>query len=391
MKPQSYLNLGIWICNSVICLKRIFELVAMATIAISLCGEGRGHATRICSLVEQLEEYHEIRVYTSDDGYQFLKNKFSDGHPRVTVLRIPGITFQYSGGRLDVIRTIKTGLNYNAREIGALIDRLICDLETYRVSLAITDFEPSLPRAAARCGIPLISVDHQHFLLAYELDALPQMLQWHAWFIGNAVWMYVSEASETIISAFFRPKIRSGWEHVIQAGPLLRHEITSKVPRDDGYVLSYLRKHTPWSMIEILADCGLPIKVYGLGERASIGKISFQPIDESQFAEDLAHCHAVVSAAGNQLIGEALHLGKPMFALPEKAHGEQSINSYFLRDTGCGEFEYLEHVTLHQVKNFLDNLDQYRGPLSKMVGQMDGTQAVIAVIQRWIRQHKSTS
>jgi len=54
-------------------------------------------------------------------------------------------------------------------------------------------------------------------------------------------------------------------------------------------------------------------------------------------------------------------------------------------------FEYLEHVTLHQVKNFLDNLDQYRGPLSKMVGQMDGTQAVIAVIQRWIRQHKSTS
>ena len=94
----------------------------MATIAISLCGEGRGHATRICALVEELEQYHEIRVYTSDDGYHFLQNKFSDGHPRVTVLKIPGITFQYSGGHLDVIRTIKTGLEYNAKEIGALVD-----------------------------------------------------------------------------------------------------------------------------------------------------------------------------------------------------------------------------------------------------------------------------
>jgi len=363
----------------------------MATIAISLCGEGRGHATRICALVEKLEQYHEIRVYTSDDGYHFLQNKFSDGHPSVTVLKIPGITFQYSGGHLDVIRTIKTGLDYNAKEIGALVDWLIRDLETYRVSLAITDFEPGLPRAAARYGIPLISVDHQHFLLAYELDALPQLLQWHAWFIGNAVWMYVSEASETIISAFFRPKLRSGWEHVIQVGPLLRHEIISKVPRDDGYVLSYLRRHTPWSMIEILADCGLPVKVYGLGERASIGKLSFQPIDEYQFAEDLAHCRAVVSAAGNQLIGEALHLGKPMFVLPETAHGEQSTNSYFLRDTKCGDFEYLEQVTLCQVKSFLDNLEQYKVPLSKMVGRMDGTQNVVEIIQRWIYQHESNS
>lgn len=106
----------------------------MATIAISLCGEGRGHATRICSLIERLEQIHEIRVYSSDDGYNFLKDKFSNSHPSVTVSRIPGITFQYSGGRLDVIRTIKTGLEYQACEIGNLVDRLIGDLETYNVS-----------------------------------------------------------------------------------------------------------------------------------------------------------------------------------------------------------------------------------------------------------------
>jgi uncharacterized protein (TIGR00661 family) len=362
----------------------------MATIAISLCGEGRGHATRICSLIERLERIHEIRVYSYDDGYKFLKDRFSDGHPTVTVSRIPGITFQYSGGRLDVIRTIKTGLEYQASEVGKLVDQLINELETHNVSLAITDFEPGLPRAAARCGIPLISVDHQHFLLAYEIDALPQILQWHAWFIGNAVWMYVSEASETIVSAFFKPKLRSGWEHVVQVGPLLRHEITSKEPRDGGYVLSYLRKHTPFSMIEILADCGLPVKVYGLGERESFGQLSFQPIDEHQFVEDLANCRAVISAAGNQLIGEALHLGKPIFVLPERAHGEQSMNSFFLREMDCGDFEYLENITLEQVKNFLDNLDQYRVPLGKVVGQMDGTETVLEIIHRLMNRQEGS-
>ena len=362
----------------------------MATIAISLCGEGRGHATRVCSLIERLESIHDIRVYSYDDGYKFLQDKFSFGHPTVTVSRIPGITFQYNGGRLDVMQTIKTGLEYYANEVGNLVDQLIDELDKYDVSLAITDFEPGLPRAAARYGIPLISVDHQHFLLAYELDALPQILQWHAWFIGNAVWMYVSEASETIVSSFFKPKRRLGWEHVVQVGPLLRHEITSKVPRDEGYVVSYLRKHTPFSMIEILADCGLPVRVYGLGERDPIGQLTFRPIDQNQFVEDLTNCRAVISAAGNQLIGEALHLGKPMFVLPEGSHGEQSMNSFFLRAMGCGDFEYLEHVTLSQVKNFLGNLDQYGVPLQKVVGQMDGTDAVLEIIQRWLDQQEDS-
>ena len=145
-------------------------------------------------------------------------------------------------------------------------------------------------------------------------------------------------------------------------------------------------------MIEILADCGLPVKVYGLGARESIGQLSFQPIDEHQFVEDLANCRAVISAAGNQLIGEALHLGKPMFVLPERAHGEQSTNSFFLRNMACGDFEYLENVTLDQVKSFLENLEQYCVPLKKVVGQMDGTAAVLKIIQRWMsRQEDSRS
>ena len=81
-----------------------------------------------------------------------------------------------------------------------------------------------------------------------------------------------------------------------------------------------------------------------------------------------------------------------MFVLPERAHGEQSMNSFFLREMACGDFEYLENVTLDQVKSFLGNLDQYRVPLGKVVGQMDGTKTVLEIVQRWMnRQEDSRS
>lgn len=355
----------------------------MARIAISVCGEGRGHATRIATLIEHLVHEHELLVYTSADALTFLRGRFAAEDPgRVDIREIPGIVFQYTGGRLDVMRSIAAGLDYQARQLGPLVDRLIGELEVFGADLAITDFEPALPRAASREGIPLVSVDHQHFLLAYDLDALPWSLQWNAWFMSHAVWLYVAEAADTVVSAFFRPPLRRGWEHVVQVGPLLRDAITRAVPRDEGFVVSYLRRHTPFSAIEALADCGMPVKVYGLGARDHVGNVSFHTINEQRFLEDLAGCTAVVAAAGNQLIGEALHLGKPLLVLPERAHAEQMMNSHFLAGMGCGQFALLEEITRDQVRAFLDDRERFRPALAPLAGRMDGTPEVLQVIRQ---------
>ncbi|MDA1039139.1 MAG: glycosyltransferase [Planctomycetota bacterium] len=354
----------------------------MAKIVISVCGEGRGHATRIATLVEHLINDHEVLVYTSADALSFLRTRFTGEGSQVDVREIPGIVFEYTGGRLDVMRSIAAGLDYQARQLGPLVDRLIRELEVFQADLAITDFEPALPRAASREGIPLVSVDHQHFLLAYDLDALPWSLQWNAWFMSHAVWLYVAEAADTVVSAFFRPPLRRGWEHVVQVGPLLRDAITRAVPRDEGFMVSYLRRHTPFSAIEALADCGIPVKVYGLGGRDHVGNVSFHTINEQRFIDDLAGCTAVVAAAGNQLIGEALHLGKPMLVLPERAHAEQMMNSHFLAGMGCGEFALLEEITCDQVRAFLDNRSRFQPALAPLAGHMDGTPDVLRVIRQ---------
>lgn len=352
----------------------------VSRIAISLCGEGRGHATRVSTLVGRLEADHDVLVWTSADALTFLRQQFATGHPRVRIEEVPGVVFEYSGGRLDVMKSIAAGLDYQARLLGPLVDQMLRELEIFGADLAIADFEPALPRAAGRMGIPLVSVDHQHFLLTYDLDSLPRSLQWNAWFMSHAVWMYVMEASDTVVSAFFRPPLRRGWEHVVQVGPLLRREILDATPRDDGFILSYLRRHTPFSAIEALADCGMPVRVYGLGQRDAVGQVSFHAIDERAFVADLTACRGLVSAAGNQLIGEALHLGKPLLVLPERAHAEQTINAHFLAAEGCGEFVPLERVDTAAVRGFLDRREMFAASLATRQGGMDGLPAAARAI-----------
>ncbi|MFM7108111.1 MAG: glycosyltransferase family protein [Planctomycetaceae bacterium] len=351
----------------------------MARIAISLCGEGRGHASRIATLLERMPPGHEVRIYAAAEGFEFLARRFPAGGA-VRVTEIPGIVFQYTAGRLDNLRSIAAGFRFQSRQLGPLVDRLQADLLEFGADLAVTDFEPGLPRAAARLGIPLVSIDHQHFLRAYDLRSLPRTLQWRAWFIGLAVWLYDVRATDTVISAFFRPPLRAGWERVVQVGPLLRPEILAATPTRGDHLVSYLRRHTPSSAIEALAGCGMPVRIYGLGARDPVGGASFHDIDERRFVADLAGCRAVVSAAGNQLIGEALHLGKPMLLLPERAHVEQSINSHFLVAMGAGEFCHPERVSAARIREFVARLDRYSTAADAHRGRMDGTPAVLDVI-----------
>jgi len=354
----------------------------MARIAIGVCGEGRGHAARAATLLERLGGRHEFLVATTDEALALLAARAGAGTAAVRFLDVPGIRFEYVGGRIDVSRSIGAGLWYGWRRLPTILDRVTRALADFQADLVITDFEPVLPRAARRLGIPVVSVDHQHFLLAYDLRDLPRRLRWQATCMGIAVRLYVRGAADTVVSAFFRPPPARGWEHVVQVGPLLRGAVLTAEPSAGGHVVSYLRRHTPPTVLEALADCGLPVKVYGLGGRESCGGMSFHEIDERRFVADLAGCTAVVAAGGNQLIGEALHLGKPLLALPEQAHAEQAMNGHFLRGMGCGDFVPLERVDADRVRAFLGGLDLYRPALAALAGRMDGAGDVLRVIER---------
>ncbi len=351
----------------------------MAMIYYSMAGEGRGHAARARSVVECIKQQHKVVLLAPDEAFDFLAPRY-ERDPQVEVRRLPGLRFHYNEGRLSLRKSVGLGLGYLA-QLGTRAAELAEVMRREKPALAIADFEAILPRAAERCGVPLVSLNHQHFLLAYDLAELPRRLRFHAWLMSWVVAAHHTWQRETIVSSFFAPPLRRGWERAVQVGPLLRPELTRIEPSEGEYLITYLRKHTPWRVVEMLAELDQPIVVYGLGERPSCGKLRFLAVDENSFMRHLAGCRAYIGAAGNQTIGEAIHLGKPLFVLPERKHHEQRINAHFVRQMGVGDWNLLESVESGSLRRFLDRLNEYRSRLVEYRGRFDGTPRAVEVIR----------
>ncbi len=366
----------------------------MAKIFYSMAGEGRGHAVRVRTLVEHLRHDHELVLFAPDEAYDFLVKSYGDGQSvdNVRLVRIPGIKFHYTGGKLDLFKSIGYGLSYARRELPQLVDALHRRIEAEQPDLCISDFEPSLPRAARKAGVPLMSIDHQHVLLAYDLRSLPLMLRRYAWWMSWSIRCYYGRGDyEAVASSFYSPPLKPGFGHVSQVGPMLREDLVATVPQQGNFLLSYLRANTPPRVLETLSGSGWDVRVYGLGERPQQGRVTFHAINEQRFVNDLASCAALVSAAGNQLLGESLFLGKPVFAIPEEMHHEQQINACFLKQMGAGDWTTLETLSSVHLSKFLSRLDDYRASTAALCGRLNGTPDALGAIRNAIARRSRPS
>jgi UDP:flavonoid glycosyltransferase YjiC (YdhE family) len=60
-----------------------------------------------------------------------------------------------------------------------------------------------------------------------------------------------------------------------------------------------------------------------------------------------------VCTAGNQLVGEALHFGKPVLACPEVGNREQEINARLLAASGAGCWMPFDRLDERALREFL--------------------------------------
>lgn len=330
----------------------------MARIFFSVSGEGRGHAARARTIVEALRDRHEFTLFSYGMAYDFLAGAYRESSD-VEVRRIPGMEFRYTGQQLDYFKSVLGAIPFMLNQRKP-VDDLATAIRRERVDLVVTDFEPLLPRAAERCGVPYVSLDHQHFLVVNDLSSLPWPLRWRAWLMGLSVPHFYRRQAKTIVSSFYAPPVKASARNVVQTGVLLRNEILRAKPTDGGRLLAYMRRFENPALIETLANCGLPVRLYGLGVRPPVGGVEFREIDERTFVEDLVSCRALVSSAGNQLVGEALYLKKPVLAIPERGNFEQAVNAHFLKQMACGDWVADEAFGPASLTRFLARLDEFR-------------------------------
>ncbi len=353
----------------------------MATIFYSMAGEGRGHATRVRAVAQHLRARHDVVLFCPGAAHAFLAPLFADD-PRVTVEPLPGLFFRYdSRDRVHALRTAGSALRY-ACALPRLVDRLAARVERERPALVISDFEPALPRAARRVGVPVVSLSHQAFLLACDLRQLPRGLRVHAALMGLVVRAFQARPTATIVSSFYAAPLKPGYAHAHQTGVLLRPAIRASRPRRGAHLVCYLRRALPINVARALQATGRPVRIYGLGERPPEGRLEFRAIDEEGFVADLASAEALISTAGNQLVGEALFLGKPVFAIPEDNNREQSINAWFLRASGAGDWSSAAKLRASDLTAFLARLEDHRRALQSL--SVDGTPRTLRLIDACI-------
>jgi uncharacterized protein (TIGR00661 family) len=160
---------------------------------------------------------------------------------------------------------------------------------------------------------------------------------------------------------------------------MLRRRILEARPEDRGHLSVYVRRPKSVEMIEPLRGLGMPARVYGLGARERQGNVQFFDIHPERFVEDLATSTALVTTAGNQLVGEALYLGKPVLAVPEPDNKEQEINAHYVATMGVGQAVLGHQLSKQSLASFVEGTDFYRERINRQ--RMCGNEITLRIIE----------
>jgi uncharacterized protein (TIGR00661 family) len=346
-------------------------------IAYGVMGYGRGHATRTASVLPALMQGHEITVYAGGDAYEVLA-------PQFPTVRIPVIGYRYNArGGHSFPRTIADNLApmsdllFGGQGM-ASVEREFLARDT---QLVISDSEAWTHRVAQKLRLPRISFDHIG-IIGYCKPHFPADL----WLTGlRDAWGYrtLMGVPERILISSFYPA-EPLYPHTKIVGPMLRDEVLRAKATNGNYLLCYFNKGEHQYQPHIdralrLLDC--PVVIYGTPYRGRVENLDFRAPSNEGFVRDLAGCRAVLSTAGNQTIGEAIHLGKPILAVPEDAF-EQRLNAHIIEKMGVGMRAGLRSLTPSDVDRFLGHNAWYRSNMQDHA--RDGRREAIEVLHRYV-------
>lgn len=348
-------------------------------IAYGVMGYGRGHAMRTLSVLPALMQEHEVTVFTAGDAYEVLAPKFP-------TVRIPMVGYRYNDrGSHSLLKTIGGNLAPMADLLlqGHGMDGVEREFRDRGIELVISDSEAWCHRTAQRLGIPRISFDHVG-ILAYCKPHFPPEL-WLAGMRDAVGYRALMGIPERILISSFYPA-EGQYPGVKLVGPMLRDVVKATRPTRGDYLLAYFNKgeHQYRPHIDrALRLLDLPVRVYGTPYRGQVENLDFRPLSSEWFVHDLAGCRAVLSTAGNQLIGEAIHFGKPILAVPEDAF-EQRLNAHMIERMGVGMKSSLAGLTPSDIDRFLANEHSYRSRMREHAG--DGRDEAIATLRHFIAE-----
>ena len=346
----------------------------MARILYSCCGEGQGHSSRVLTVSRALVALgHEVKILASNKAFAVLNSRLPD------VREIPGFTFVYRHNRVELIASFWGNLPL-LRQRSRVIREIRELIETWQPHLAITDFEPFLPRAAKLSGLRCISLDHQG-VIPHARPKLPLSQKIPALAARSVVRITSHCEAAQLATSFFYPDAPPGG-NVEFFPPILREKVLRITPRDDSYVVVYQTSSSMTQLPKLLKQLPFKFKVFAFEHEGEDGNISYFPRSDTRFIEEVGGASWVLTNGGYTLMSEALYLGKPVFSLPVDWQFEQWLNAYFLQDLGYGLMCDETRDFSAKIQEFLGQFDHYRKNISRQ--NFFGNEAALARILQFL-------
>jgi len=342
-------------------------------------GYGRGHAARAQAVLPELTRRHEVLVLAGDDAYDQL-------HRQYVVVRIPTLRYhQGRGGRRSARVTIQ-------RNITGVLDLLLGgptlqmvrdEMSRFGPDVVVSDSEAWTHRAARSLGIPRISFDHYGIMACCRLEGLSAWDRAGCWIESLAYRALVCRPERMVVAAFYPATPRRKGVRVV--GPILRQEVRQTRPLAGEHLLVYFsnaRSHFTPRVEQALRGLDVPVRVYGLADRIGReGGLEFRPAGNMPFVKDLSSCRAVYATAGNQLVSEAIHFGKPLLLMPEDSL-EQQLNARYVARWRIGMHVRPAQVSEALLERFLGRVPQYAANIASH--RRDGLAEALAAIEEAI-------
>lgn len=303
-------------------------------ILYGVVGEGMGHAMRSRVVLTHLvEQGHEIEIIASGRATDFLAKHFEG------VNRIHGFHMIYEENRVRRSKTLWSNVLTGATGVPQNIAAYFEMIKDYSPEVVISDFESWTYLFAKAHRLPIISIDNMQIInrCSHETDII----------LGHEADFQITKAfvkgklpfcDHYLITTFFRPPTRKPNTTLIP--PILRPEILAAKPTHGDHLLVYQTAEGNADLIDTLASTGIECRIYGMRrditEEKVEGTLRYRPFSETTFINDLASARAVIAGGGFTLMGEAVHLHKPMLAVPLGRQFEQVLNSRYLEREGFG-------------------------------------------------------
>ncbi|WP_338667714.1 glycosyltransferase family protein [Pseudodesulfovibrio methanolicus] len=297
----------------------------MARIIYGVMGDSGGHINRSLAVAREMDEHEFLfvgggRVLEAErHGYRYSS--------------LPMISTVLRDNRVHVTGTVA---NFGHIILGyqKIVAGLCRQIEEFKPDLAITDYEFFLPKAARQCGLHCISLDHQHSI-TNTVHTPPSEQTVSRLITTGIIKALFSCADKYVVSSFFS---LPGKDNTTVVPPILHRDVLEVAPSEGSHVLVYMRSGVGKNLLQGLQSTGRTCRIYGTQETGSQGDLHFMPPSREGFLTDLAASAYVICNGGHTLTSEALHLGKPVLALPTELFYEQFLNAHFLKKLGYGDF-----------------------------------------------------